>query len=264
MLPDNNELSRILLAEEMRDIPAENLAMHFPDFLLFKKLLEYFQLSTDILDNNQLDIHQIVAEGSLLLDALIPKILTDPSEETKQILNDIYDYLSEEDAPKKSDVIFVFGSPTPFRAIKAAELYNQQLSPVIIVSGGNPIYTSNHTDTEAARYKEILIGSDIPESAIITEDASITIPDNVRRSLNLLERRSSLPKSLTLVNSPYAQRRGWAIMKKHLPQDTAIYRVNSECSQQYKKENWFKQEQTTRIILNEFIKMRASVAYNTA
>ena len=264
MLPDNDELSRILLVEETRVVPSANLNMHFPDFSLLEELLLHFKLSTNILTDEQLDIHQAVLEGSRLLDTLVFQILGDPSEKTKQLLDKIYDYLSEEDSPEISTVMFVFGSPTPLRAIKAVELYKQQLAPLIVVSGGNPIYSSGHTETEAARYKEILMESGIPETAIISENMSITIPDNVRRSLNLLEQQSSLPESMIIVNSPYAQRRGWAVLKKHLPQNIAVYRVNSECAEEYKKENWYRQEKTLRVVLNEFIKMRASVVYNTA
>jgi hypothetical protein len=71
-------------------------------------------------------------------------------------------------------------------------------------------------------------------------------------------------QSIILVNSSYTQRRGWAIIKKHLPDSVRLYRVNSGTGEQYTRENWYKQENTLRVVLNEFIKMRASVVYNTA
>ncbi|MDX2776606.1 YdcF family protein [Streptomyces caniscabiei] len=117
---------------------------------------------------------------------------------------------------------------------------------------------------EAKRYKDILIALGVPAQAVITEDKSITIPDNVRHSLTLLKERQIHFDSITIVNSPYAQRRGWAILKKRLPQHVKVYRVNSDCADIYKKENWYKQEETLRVVLNEFVKMRASVVYNTA
>ena len=55
----------------------------------------------------------------------------DLSEEDIQVLNATYDYLSEEDIPEKSDLIFVFGSKTPLRIDKAVELYNQGVSEII-------------------------------------------------------------------------------------------------------------------------------------
>jgi uncharacterized SAM-binding protein YcdF (DUF218 family) len=263
-LPDNNELSSILNTEATRTIPQANIKLHFPTFLLFEEVLKHFDVSTDILNDNNLDIHQVVSRGSSLLATLVPRILADNSLQTIALLDKIYDYLSEQDTPRKSDILFVFGSRTPLRANKAAQIYHRQLVEKIVVSGGNPIYHSGDTETEAAQYREILTEAGVPGNAIITEENSITVPDNVRRSLNLLEQLSLLPRSIIVVNSPYAQRRGWAILKKHLTPDVAIYRVNSECADEYKRENWYKQEKTLRIVLNEFIKMRASVVYNTA
>lgn len=263
-LPDNNELSRILSAEVTRDIPTANQNVHFPDFSLFRQLLVYYQISTDILDNQQLDIHGVVSEGSSILNALVRNILANPNAEVKGLLDKAYEYLAEEDTPQKSDLLLVLGSRTPLRAQKAAEIYHRQLADRIVISGGNPIYHSGDAETEAVRYKEILMNSGISEDTISIEDRSITIPDNIRRTLNLLEQQRFLPHSIIIVNSPYAQRRGWAILKKHLPKNVVVYRVNSECAVEYRKEEWYKQEKTLRIILNEFIKMRASVVYNTA
>ncbi|HJP81119.1 MAG TPA: YdcF family protein [Candidatus Saccharimonadales bacterium] len=260
-LPGSDELAHILNTEAIRPIPPENTALHFPDFASFKAILHHYNLPSDILDTDTLTIHTIVSQGSDLLDRLVPAILQNPDT---SLLNAAYTYLTEEDTPHKSDLIFVFGSRTPLRAEKAAELYHQHISQKIVVSGGNPIYHSGDTEPEALRYKEILVDAGVPEACIITEEHSITLPDNVRSSLNLLEQLHLSPQSLTVVNSPYAQRRGWAVLKKHLPTSVQIYRVNADCAEEYKASNWYKQEKTLRIILNEFIKMRASVAYNTA
>lgn len=263
-LPDKEELSHILRTEVTRKLPTTNHDIHFPDFSLFKQLLIHLDISTEIIDDISFDIHEVVSKGSLLLDTLIPLLLAHKNNQTQQLLDSIYDYLSEQDSPEKSDLLFVFGARTDLRANKAVELYTQHLADKILVSGGNPIYHSGESETEADRYKEILINAGIPSEIITVENASITVPDNVRRSLNLLEQTSLLPRSIIIVNSPYAQRRGWSVLKKHLPKDTIIYRVNSNCAKEYEKDNWYKQEKTLRIILNEFIKMRASVVYNTA
>jgi hypothetical protein len=264
LLPDSQELSRILYTEATRNIPEENRDIHFPDFSSFKNLLVHFNIPTNILDHDDYDIHRVVLEGSTLLDNLVPQILVGITNKIAPLLDEMYDYLSEEDLPKKSDIIFIFGSQTPLRAKKAAAIYHQKLANKIVISGGKPIYYAGNPETEALRYKEILINAGIPKDVIITEDASITIADNVRSSLNLLDQQALLPDSIIIVNSPYVQRRGWAVMKKHLPSNVAIYRVNSECADAYNKESWYKQEKTLRVVLNEFIKMRASVVYNTA
>lgn len=263
-LPDANELSSILDTEAVRDVPTSNISLHFPDFTAIENILAHFDITSDLFTNNRLDIHQAVRRGDELIQLLIERILHNPDKQAIQLLDAAYEYLSEQDVPKPSDVIFVFGSKTSLRAEKAAELYKAELGKKIMVSGGSPIYASADAQSEASLYKQLLIEKGISAGAIITEQASITVPDNVRSSLNLLDTLDIHPTSIVLVNSPYSQRRGWAIFKKFLDQSVTLYRVNSACGPEYQKENWYKQEHTVRVVLNEYIKMRASVLYNNA
>jgi uncharacterized SAM-binding protein YcdF (DUF218 family) len=179
------------------------------------------------------------------------------------LLHAAYAYLSAQDPPAKSDLIFVFGSGTPYRALKAAELYHSAIAPLIMVSGRGPIYSHDPT-TEASRYRAILVENGVPKTAIITEDKAITIFDNVCRSLNILDERGLSPTHITLVNSPYSQRRGWAVFNKHVPMNVHLHRVNSDSSPAYAADQWYRQERTLRVVLSEFIKLRASEMYNTA
>jgi hypothetical protein len=45
---------------------------------------------------------------------------------------------------------------------------------------------------------------------------------------------------------------------KFLPTNHSIdvVRVNSDCSDQYSKEHWYKDEKTFRIVMNEYFKLR--------
>lgn len=263
-LPNADELSSILETEAVREVPISNQSVHFADFTAIIRLLDHFTIADDLFTNDQLDIHQAVKQGDALIAQLVTRILAQDNDNTQQLLADMYDYLAEEDTLQPSDMLFVFGSKTPLRAEKAAELYKAELGKKIMISGGNPIYASADAQSEASLYKQLLIEKGISAGAIITEQASITVPDNVRSSLNLLDTLNIHPTSIVLVNSPYSQRRGWAIFKKFLDQSVTLYRVNSACGPEYQKENWYKQEHTVRVVLNEYIKMRASVLYNNA
>jgi uncharacterized SAM-binding protein YcdF (DUF218 family) len=179
------------------------------------------------------------------------------------LFDSAYEYLSEEDNLQASDFIFVFGAKTPLRAEKAAELYKKGLGENVVVSGGSPFYQPDE-EVGADRYRRILVENGVPQGQIISENRSITMPDNVRSSLNLLDNYGINPRSMILVNSPYAQRRGWSIMKKYLPGSVSLYRVNSDVDQELSKDQWYKQEKSLRVVLNEFIKMRAGVVSNTA
>lgn len=264
LLPADDELHSILSLEAERTPPHGKMTVHYPDFKAIIKLLEAYGLPTILFSDDTLDIHQVVQRGAKLIDVAVQHILHNlPCSEHVELLNGLYDYLSEEDRPHRSDLIFVFGAKTELRPLKAAELYGQGLAKKILVSGGASIYASNAT-TEAERYKELLISAGVAASDIVVEDKSITLPDNVRRSLNLCDAISLKPQSLILVNSPYAQRRGWCIFKKYLPDSISLYRVNAATAPRYQKDQWYLQEDSLRVVLNEYIKMRASVVYNSA
>ncbi len=264
-LPGRDELSEILEREEYRPVAAGKEDVHYPEFSTIIALLGNLDLASDLFTEDVPSIHQAVARGDVLLGQMVGKLVgRELDDQTGSLLDDCYDYLAEEDIPRPGDLIFVFGGKTPSRPEVAAKLYHQGLSAEIWMSGGNAIYAQDTARTEADIYREIAVEHGVPMDAISTERTSITVPDNVRASLNRLDEMGRDIKSLIIVNSPYTQRRGWAIFKKHLPDDVEVYRVNCTTKPEFSRENWYKQEHTLRVVLNEFMKMRASVVYNTA
>ena len=264
-LPGHDELSEILEREEYRAVAAGKEDIHYPEFSTIIALLGRLDLAPDLFTKDVETIHQAVAQGDSLLGKMVGKLtIHEPDGQMRNLLDDCYDYLAEEDVPQPSDLIFVFGGKTPSRPEVAAKLYQRGLAAEIWMSGGNAIYAQNLLRTEADIYCDIAVVNGVPKTAISIERRSITVPDNVRASLNLLDKMGRDIKSFIIVNSPYTQRRGWVIFKKHLPDNVAIYRVNCSTKAEFSRENWYKQENTLRIVLNEFMKMRASVVYNTA
>lgn len=214
-LPGDEELDRILAAEEFRPLPLGKESIHYPRFDSVVALFDSYDQDTKLFADDDLDIHDVVSLGKQLLDQVVPVMLAKaPTLQAVELFNEAYDYLAEEDKPKPSDLMFVFGAKTPLRAEKAAQLYLAGLSKRIMVSGGSPIYAPSSSQAEAQNYKDLLIAAGVPEQAVLLEDKSITVPDNVRRSLNLLDVYGAAFQSIILVNSPYVQRRGWAIFKK--------------------------------------------------
>lgn len=265
LVPDSEELKVILEMEVTRSLPPEKEFIHYPNFKTIIALIERFGLPTEVFTDDSLDIYEVVDLGKDLTNRLANKVLkTLLTTEDIELFNNAYDYLSEEDIPEKSDLILVFGAKTPLRAKKAAEIYHKGLSNKILVSGSRPVYAKGDEELEADIYERILIAEGVKPKDIIKEDKAISLVDNVRRSLNLLDEIRFNYESLIVVNSPYTQRRGWVLLKKLLPDSLQISRVNCETGEPFKKENWFKQENTLKSILTEFIKMKASVAYNSA
>jgi uncharacterized SAM-binding protein YcdF (DUF218 family) len=133
-----------------------------------------------------------------------------------------------------------------------------------MISGESPFYAPDNPVTEADRYKQLAMEQGVAADKVITENKSVTIPDNVRSSLNLLDEQGVQCSSLILVNSPYTQRRGWIHFKKYLPDTVKIVRVNSDTIGKYHKDKWFANEDGVRTLANEFVKMKIATTLNTA
>lgn len=268
-LPSAQELSHILAAEAQREFPEGKEDAHYPDFAPAIAWFQRFDLPTELFERDMaaedLGEQKIVQDGKQLVDALVEQMLAvEPTEADRELFDRVYDYLSEEDDPKRADLIFVFGSKTPVRIEKAMELYRKGLSNRLMISGGNPFYGSDNPLTEAERYKQLAVEQGIPGENIITENKSITIPDNVRSSLNLLDEQGVELGSIILVNSPYTQRRGWVHFKKYLPESVDVVRVNADTIERYHRDKWFSNEDGVRTLANEFVKMKVAATLNTA
>lgn len=264
-LPGDEELAEILEREEFRPVAPGKEDVHYPDFTVMTDLLTSLSLHSDLFTEPVGSIYEAVRRGDGLLDQMVRRLVQpEIASRTRSELDACYAYLSEEDEPQPSDLIFVFGGKTLARPGRAAELYARDLAPTIMMSGGSPIYALSGQMTEARLYRGEAIRLGVPGDAILSEDKSITVPDNVRVSLNLLEARQFPLTSIIVVNSPYTQRRGWAIFKKHLPDSVVVRRVNCDTKPEFYRSQWYLQEPTLKIVLSEFMKMRASVVYNTA
>jgi uncharacterized SAM-binding protein YcdF (DUF218 family) len=268
-LPSYEELQSVLAAEAKRDLPKGKKESHYFDFSPLIKLAKHFKIDDKILTT--VYTQQDVAEEDLLAKE---RILTEKVKERlldrELSLKDIrecdiaYDYLAAEDKLENADIIFVFGAKTLLRIEKAIEVYKQGLAPRMIVSGRGPYYAGDKFITEAEKYAHIAIEKGVPEHAIITENQSITIPDNVRSSLNLLDEQEIFYSSIILVNSPYTQRRGYAHFKKYLPDSVKLMRINSETGPEYRRDSWYKNSKGIDVILSEYLKAKVAVSLNTA
>lgn len=266
-LPGSDELKDIMDFEAKREVPLEKRDVHYPKFDAFLALLDHLQIAADFM------CEDVSAEtwlsggyqekGDSLMQELIGKLMARGVNELRPIFDTLYDYLSEEDVIKKSDAIFVFGGKTPLRAEKAVQLYRDGWSRKIIFSGHGS-YTGRSETSEAEKYREVAIAAGVPPEDILLETESITIPDNVRRSLNYFDEIGFTPKSLILVNSPQPQRRGWCLFKKYLPDSVELVRQNCPTAEKYGRDGWFTNPEGIKVVLNECIKMKIAVTLNTA
>lgn len=263
-LPSGSEISRIAAAEMQRPHAAGKDGVRYVEFGAIKKLCEHFGISPALFELDDKKPDEILDRGGVLLEELIQTILgTEPQGETSRVLDGAYDYLSEDDPAQPTDLIFVFGGKTPLRIQTAIERYQQGLAPRLLISGRGPFYGTSSDVTEARQYADTAIAAGVPESAIILEEASITLVDNIRRSLNLLEEMGASFSSITIINSPYVQRRGWCMWRKYLPDDVRLLRANCGTGPKFARNEWYKSEDGIRVVLGEFIKLRNAVSFDS-
>lgn len=269
-LPSYAELKNILANESARQLAPEKQDTHYNDFEVILKLLNYLKLPTELFESVKFEeIENIEVYNKIVqtFDDLSEKILQNYNDpELKNLLDNLYEYLSEEDELEPADIIFVFGSKSTLRIETAIRLYKEGFAKKILVSGRGPFYELEAKQkTESESLAEFAIREGVPPESIILEKSSITVPDNVKSSLNLLEKLAVPHSSFILVNSPFAQRRGYSHFNKFSKSGTKLIRKNTDSvSEKFSKDGWYKSEEGIKTILKELFGLRVSVLINTA
>jgi hypothetical protein len=268
-LPTYNELLEILKKESVRTLSVEKEKTTYVNFDTILALLNYFKLSTKFFESIKFeDLQNIETYNEVLkmFNDLAVKILENQDDaECRVLLNNLYEYLAQTDEPAKADIIFVFGSKATVRTETAIRLFSEGYAPKIVIAGQGPFYEIEQGNkSEAELLGDFAISKGIPKESLILETTSITVPDNVKASLNLLEKLNIPHKRVILVNSPFVQRRGFAHFNKLSDTGTEILRVNTDTvSDKFSKDGWYKNEEGIKTILKEFYGLRISNLVNT-
>lgn len=115
----------------------------------------------------------------------------------------------------KSDVILAFGSHDINVAKKAAELYLNGLSDLIIFTGGFGRITEGiWKTTEAEKFAETATKIGVPKENILIENRASNTGENIAFTKKLLSERSISHKNFIIVDKPYRERRTFATLKK--------------------------------------------------
>src|ERR1700677_3915858 len=104
-------------------------------------------------------------------------------------------FLCVDSGPVRADVIIVLGGGSHERPIRAAELFDQQAAPRILISGAGDYYINRH----------ILITNGIPSAKMGVEDQSRTTRENAEFSYKMLQAENV--HSAIIVTSWYHSRR---------------------------------------------------------
>lgn len=128
----------------------------------------------------------------------------------------IWDYLHIDDTlPQHADAIIVGGSGTHTdQAERAAKLWHEKHTPIIIVSGfAHPLFNIN----EAQILGDKLIEMNVPDSKILRESRAMNSGLNIILSARKLSELRIKPQRIILVHKPYMTRKFLATAEAQWP-----------------------------------------------
>jgi uncharacterized SAM-binding protein YcdF (DUF218 family) len=119
----------------------------------------------------------------------------------------------------KADAIIAMGSMDLRVAERAAELWHDELGPIVIASGGFGRLTGKQSsESEAHKFSKVLYEKGVSKDKIIIEDKSTNSAENLKFSLQLLNDNQLPYSSIIIVTKPYMERRAYATVKKQSPE----------------------------------------------
>lgn len=252
-LPSESELWEILAKESQRaSIHNDYLRLHPDIFTPLKKLCFKNSVECNWVDTyEQVGLTELDRQLRACFDELESVLLN----QSDTLSTAVYDSLVIESVPNQADAVFVFGSPSDIRIKKAVELYKANFSDKIVISGQGPVYAT-HAQSEAERMAKVAIQEGVPSSALILESKAITIPDNVKRTLDLFERIEFQPTRLLIVASPFVLRRCMMDWYRFTPWNIETIPIASDLmSYDLTREGWTTTSRGIRVVLNEYAKL---------
>lgn len=140
------------------------------------------------------------------------------NNEILSLAKTLWDYHLLNNQLEKVDCILALGSHDLRVAERAAELYLQGFSPLLVMSGGLGNFTQDiWTEKEADKFAAIAIGKGVPAEAILIENNSTNTGENILFTQQLLKERKLNPQTFIVVQKPYMERRAYATFKKNWP-----------------------------------------------
>lgn len=254
-LPSEEELLEILSKESQRlAVRYDYMAAYPTVYDAYKEFGAMVGVDMSWVDNfDAIPLSVLKQRADYATSELIRFILNNPADYSA-----LFDALNVNDTPEPSDCIFVFGAKSDARIKKAVDLYHQGLAPRIVVSGRGPHYGVSDSQTEAARMHDYALAAGVPKEAIIVEDKAITLPDNVKRTIDMFEAINWRPIRIIGVSTTFVQRRTQLEWYKFLPWQAQIFAVSCEeegLRASFCRVTWSRDEMGVRLLLNEYNKI---------
>lgn len=163
-------------------------------------------------------------------------------------------FVENEPPAKPCEVLLIPGGSHPQLMEKAAELYKNGLARYILVSGH---YNPKIPDypSEAAFLKSLALAEGVPSEAVICEEKAANTYENALFSYEEMQSRGLDVHQVILVCKAYHSRRALFTYQKVFPSRTQFYVETVADKRNITRENWYKNEETIKIVMGEVEKM---------
>lgn len=189
-----------------------------------------------------------------IIDKTFEAIQAGVSEDVKEKLRALWDYLCDADPLQKSDIIFVFGGGGETRPKEAAKLYKEGWAPKILFTGRAASYMKDIDLTEAEAFAHLVEKEGVPAEDIILEKEAQNTVENATKSIELLRQQGELPKRLILIQIAYQMRRAYLTFRAASNWNPELIKHPAP-SGKFKREDYFMSKDGWSYIFNEFVKL---------
>jgi uncharacterized SAM-binding protein YcdF (DUF218 family) len=130
----------------------------------------------------------------------------------------LWDYLHLGMTVRPAECLLVFGGHDIGVAARAADLYDEGMAPLIVVSGGSrAVPDGSDSPTEAEAIADVLFSRGIPKEVIALERLASNTSENFWLSAELLRDLGLEAATFLAVTKPYAERRTVATARRRWP-----------------------------------------------
>jgi len=155
---------------------------------------------------------------------------------------------------QSADIILVPGSSEPQSMEMAAKLYKQRLAPFILPSGSyNPRIPEYRSEWEFLKSLGVKLG--VPEDKILKESQARNTFENAEFSWGVINKNKIPVTKAILVCKAYHSRRALLTYQSIFPKGVEFYVVSIPGKIGLSKNNWFLDENKTKIVMGEVVKI---------
>jgi hypothetical protein len=150
-----------------------------------------------------------------------------PTAEDLARAEELWAYLRLGQEVQEAQCLLVFGGHDLGVAHRAVELYQHDIAPLILISGGAAnVPAGSVFETEAEAIADVVYRSGVPEENVLVERIASNTSENFWLSAELLRDKGLNFKRFLVVQKPYSERRILATARRRWP--SKIVRVTSE------------------------------------